>query len=216
MSNADFNISHFHQGFCIYVECSEEYSDAELMKHLGISGYNTLFTEDSPHQPSGRDRFVQIANDGRWVHVSDDRYYTLLNDEYYGSRQLRDRIVTFARLHNIFVRQLGDADGSFEFEYYEGSKLRRRYEFIDPRWKPEDCVAIDFGETLPGEEDLSEEVDMFEKVTRIEDALGIETDETKLSIRTYTKPYPKRSFFGRLLEKPDPDNLWKWCPWEWH
>ena len=115
-----------------------------------------------------------------------------------GSGNLRDQIIKLARLHNIFGCVLGDADDSFEFEYYEGSKLRRRYEFIDPWWKPENCVAIDFGETLPSEEDLSEEVDMFEKVTRIEAALGI-ADLGKLSIRTYTKPDPERSFLNRLF-----------------
>ena len=190
----------FGCGYCIYVECGESYSDAELLKHLGISGYSSIPFEDSPVQLADGDRFVQIANDGRWVHISDDDYYTLWCNEKYGSGNLRDRIVKLARLHNIFTRVLGDADDSFEFEYYEGSKLRRRYEFIDPTWQPEDCVAIDFGETLPGEEDLSEEVDMFEKVTRIEDALGI-ADLGKLSIRTYTKPDPERSFLNRLLRR---------------
>lgn len=212
MSTADIDGSnYFHHrssgwfamGFCIYVECGESYSDAELMKHLGICRYSTLPPEDSPDQPGDNDLFVQTASDGRWVHISDDDYYTLYNEKY-ASRNLRDRIVKLARSHNIFVRVLGDADDSFEFEYYEGSTLQRRYKFIDTTWKPEDCVAIDFGETLPGEEELSEEVNMFEKVKRIEDALGIETDVEKLSIRTYTKPYPKPSFLDRLLFRIGP------------
>jgi hypothetical protein len=198
MFNFELEKCGFHEGFCIYVECGEEYSDAELMKHLGISGYKKLPPEDSPERPTHHDPCVQFASDGRWVHISDDLGWTLFNEEYYGSEQLRKQIVKFARLHNIFVRMPGDADDSFEFEYHEGSKLRRRYVFRDDMWNPENGnVIIDFGETLPGEKELSGEVDMFEKIKGIEDALGIETDVEKLSIRTYYKPPP--SFLDRLL-----------------
>ena len=190
----------FGCGFCIYVECGEEYSDAELMKYLGISGYSPLPPEDSPDQPDDHDLFVQIASDGRWTHISDDGYYTLWTDGIFMSGNLPDRIVKLARLHNIFTRVLGEADDSFEFEYFEGSKLRRRYVVEDPYFDKDRCiVAQDYGEALTGEEELSEEVNMDEKIRRIEDALGIETDLGKLSIRTYTKPYREPSFLNRLL-----------------
>jgi len=120
-------------------------------------------------------------------------------------------------LHNVFTCSFGDADDSFDFEYYEESKLRRRYVFIDPHYSHPDYkgyVALDYGTALPSEEKLLEEVGMYEKIGGIAGALGIETDERNLSIRTYSKPYPKRSFLGRLLGKPDPDDLWRWCPWE--
>ena len=48
--------------------------------------------------------------------------------------------------------------------------------------------------------ELSEEVDMDEKIRRIEDALGIETDFGKLSIRTYTKPYREPSSLNWLMK----------------
>ena len=95
-----------------------------------------------------------------------------------------------------------DENDSFVFAYYEASELRRRYDYYE-NWgnvvPGNGRVAIDFGETLPGEKELSEEVDMFEKIKGIEDALGIETDVEKLSIRTYFKPPPKPSFLDRLL-----------------
>lgn len=199
-------------GYHIYVECGEGYSDAELMERLGISGYSPAPSKDSPKQPDHRDLFVQIANDGRWAQTADDGYYTLWHSKY-----LRDRIAALAALHNIFTCSFGDADNCFDFEYYEGSRLRRRYVFMVPPYETVDdngSVAVDYGTALPGEEKLLEEVGMYEKIEGIAGALGIVTDERKLSIRTYTKPYPKRSFLGRLLGKPDPDDLWRWCPWE--
>jgi len=196
------------------VECGDEYTDAELMEHLGISGYSLLLPEDIARQGVYPDLFIQIANDGRWAQIADgDRY------QLWHSKDLRDRIADFAELHNIFTCSFGDADNCFDFEYYEGSELRRRYVFLVPPYETVDdngYVAVDYGAQLPSEEKAFKEVDMDAKVETIAGALGIETDETKLSLRTYTKPYPKRSFFGRLLGKHDPDNHWKWCPWEWH
>jgi hypothetical protein len=46
-------------------------------------------------------------------------------------------------------------------------------------------------------------------------ALGIETDYRKLSIHTYTKPYPKQLILGRLLGKTDPYvDMYGWYPWK--
>ncbi len=89
--------------------------------------------------------------------------------------------------------------------------------FLVPQFHTADYkgrVALDFGAALPGEEKVLEEVGMFNKVEGIASALGVKSDETKLSsIRTYIKPYPERSFLGRLLGKPDPDDLYRWTPW---
>lgn len=199
-------------GYRIYVECGEAYSDAELMQHLGISGYNPLPPVDGPAQPDHHDLFVQIANDGQWAKIADDSHYTLWH-----SKNLRDQIAELATLHSIFTCSFGDADNCFDFEYYEGSKLRRRYVFMVPPYETVDdhgYVAMDYGAALPGEEKAFKETDMYAKVERIAGSLGIETDERSLSIRTYTRPYPKRSLIGRILGKPGPDDLWRWCPWE--
>ena len=197
--------------YFIFVECGDAYSDTELMEHLGITGYSLVTPEDTSAESVYRSLCVQIANDGKWAHIMDDSFYTLWSSKY-----LRDRIADFSKLHNIFTCSFGDADHSFDFEYYEGSKLKRRYVFLDTNYdRDSGYVAQDYGVALLGEEKVSKEVDMFKMVEGIESALGIKSDEIKSSsIRTYTKPYPKRSFIGRLLGKPDPEDVWGWTPWQ--
>ena len=66
---------HIHAPYFIFIDGATKYSDNEVMAMLGIEG----FAED--RKPRFPKHVVHLTDDGRWLHVVDDWYYTLWQSE---------------------------------------------------------------------------------------------------------------------------------------
>lgn len=185
---------HIHAPYFIFIDGGTVYSDGEVIELLGIKGFTATKRLDE------LDHFLHITDDGRWLHVVDDWLYT-----QWHSKTIRDRIAKLAAEHDIFTCSVGDSDHSFDFEYYSGGHLVRRYVVEDPNYDG-GSVTEDFGRPLPGESAALEHSDELSKVLAVAHSVGVEIDHRPSKIRSFTKPYegpsrlrPKPSLFRRLL-----------------
>ena len=183
-----------HAPYFIFIEGGMVYSDEQVMRLLGIKG----FVPSSNLAYPGR--FLHITDDGRWLHVVDDWFYT-----QWHSRKIRLNIAKLASKHDIFTCSVGDSDHSFDFEYYKGGLLVRRYVVEDPKYL-RGTVVVDFGSPLQGESAAFENLDELEKVLGVARSVGVIIDHKPEKTRSFTKPHPLSirstlSQFRRLIGK---------------
>lgn len=185
---------HIHAPYFIFIDGGTVYSDEEAMKLLGIEGFAASSRLEFPNH------FLHITDDGRWLHVVDDWLYT-----QWHSKTIRGRIAKLATKHDIFTCSVGDTDHSFDFEYYRGGVLVRRYVVEDPSYDG-GAVTVDFGNPLPGEATAFEHSDEVSRVLEVARSVGVEIDHHPERIRSFTKPYgglswlrSKPSLIRRLL-----------------
>jgi hypothetical protein len=185
---------HIHAPYFIFIDGGTVYSDEEAMELLGIEGFAaSARLECSNH-------VLHITDDGRWLHVVDDWFYT-----QWHSRTIRDRIAKLATRHDIFTCSVGDTDHSFDFEYFMGGVLVRRY-VVEDRNRDGGVVTEDFGSPLPGEAAAFEHSDEVSRVLEVARSVGVVIDHRPERIRSFSKPYRGLSwhrfrlpFVGRLL-----------------
>jgi hypothetical protein len=175
---------HIHAPYFIFIDGGSAYTDEEVMKLLGIEGFNVANRLEFPNQ------FLHITNNGQWLHLADDWLYS-----QWHSKSIRDRIVKLAATHDIFTCSVGDADHSFDFEYYRDGKLIRHYVVEDMSYDGGQ-VTKDFGEPLPGEVDAFRHNDEIDRVLAVARSIGIVIDHTPENIRSFTK---SDRTFSRLL-----------------
>jgi hypothetical protein len=90
----------------------------------------------------------------------------------------------------VFACSVGDSDHSFDFVYYRGGRLVRRY-VVEDHFRGAHVVE-DFGEPLPGEVAAFKESDELGKVMAVAASLGIKTDYTDSDLRVYVPPNPQK------------------------
>jgi hypothetical protein len=92
-----------------------------------------------------------------------------------------------AKRHDVFACSVGDSDHSYDFVYYHGGRLRRKYVVEDPHWHG-GSVAEDYGLPLPGESEANQVPDELTRVLFLASLLGIDLQHEGKSVRIYTKP----------------------------
>lgn len=168
-----------HTPFMIYVRSHNTLSDQDFMELFGLQGYHKA----SP--PLSRfGSHVVFANDSEWTHIADDCSYTL-----WRGPKTSKVIMELSLRYDVFRNSIGDIDDSFEFEYYQGGKLIRKFVFENNVFKRTEIVTVDIGTRLFGEpETLSSLKDsaqnMFPAVIQ---ALGIVRVTDPLQNRFYYK-----------------------------
>jgi hypothetical protein len=154
------------------------YSDIGLLSLLRVSA-NPL-----RHEASHLDVLVAVANDGRWTMIADDFAYSLWN-----SPVTRPAIAEIAQRCDVFTCSVGEADHSFDFDYFKDGQLVRRCFLPDPDFK--DLIKGNFGPPLPAEPQAFKQKSEIDIILDIASSLGIKTDYTREELRLYVQVIPK-------------------------
>jgi hypothetical protein len=173
MVDSDFIRGTLHAPHYIFVRDAGGHSDAHLLLLFGLTGYRAT---QSPRRPG---RFALLAGDGAWTMLADDWLYTLW------SRPTTDQAIhQLGQTHDVFACSVGDSDHSFDFVYYRGGRVVRRYVVVDPDYRG-GRVVVNTGEPIPGEAAAFRERDEWRIVIAIVAALGIRSNYTAEEIRAY-------------------------------
>lgn len=166
--------------YLICIRSEGYFSDADLLSLFGLHGY---------HPPADPDRFRRhalLVDAGAWTVLADDWYYTLWN-----MSETRPTIAALGESWDVFACSVGDTDRSFDFVYYQGSQLVRRYVVEDPHARGR-VVVVDEGNPLPGEAAAFSATNGTERVLGVAQSLGIPTVYNEQDVRVYAPVEPDR------------------------
>lgn len=159
--------------FFIFVKDDGRLDDLEVLRRFGLEKYRRLQTVPP------RRRAV-IADSGEWKLLADDCGYTL-----WFMDSTRPTIGKIAEQFDVFACSVGDTDESFDFIYYVGGSLVRKYTVTDPHFDG-GSVVEDVGEPLSEESNLlGSGQDKLTIVLGIADSLGINVQFEEADFRIY-------------------------------
>jgi hypothetical protein len=162
-----------HTPYFIFLRCGGNYSDRELLNQFGLNTYRPT------KAPQRFMDYAILANDGEWTLIADDWHYTLWH-----MPSTRPTLATLGQTFDVFACSVGDSDRSYDFVYYRGSQLVRKFVVADPDYRG-GVVVEKFGEPLPGESAAFKKDGELEIVLGIAASLGIKTDYTERDCRVY-------------------------------
>ena len=162
-----------HTPYLIFLRCDGKYSDRELLNQFGLNTYRPT----KAAQPFTN--YAILAHDGEWTLIADDWHYTLWH-----MPSTRPTLATLGQTFDVFACSVGDSDHSYDFVYYRGSRLVRKYVVDDSHYRG-GVVVENFGEPLPGESTAFKHSDELKIVLGIAASLGIKTDYTERDCRVY-------------------------------
>jgi hypothetical protein len=173
MTQSLFINGRLHAPYFIFVRSEGRYSDADLLRLFGLSAYARV--EVSHHL----ERHAILADDGSWTMIADDWSYTLWH-----MPSTRPAIEKLGSGCELFACSVGDCDHSFDFVYYSGGRLLRKYVVVDPDFSG-GTVAENTGDPLPGETSAFKETNELGIVLSLAFSLGIRAGWSERDIRTY-------------------------------
>lgn len=173
MVEALFVSGRLHSPYFIFVRDEGNLSDADLLRLFGLAAYRPTRT------PEHFGRHAVLANEGPWTMIADDWCYTLWH-----LRSTRPTLEELGRSYDLFAGSVGECDHSFDFVYYSGGRLARRYVVEDPEFRG-GSVVEDAGAPLPGESAAFKEKDELNIVLGVAASLGIRTEYAAHEIRVY-------------------------------
>jgi hypothetical protein len=159
--------------YYIFVQCADRCSDSELLLRFGFANYCP--TKSLPWAG----RYAILASDSQWKMIADDWRYTLWH-----MPSTRPALQELAQSYDVFACSVGDCDHSFDFVYYQNSRLVRRYVVADPDFRGGKVVE-NIGEPLPSEAVAFRETDEMKIVLKVAASIGIRTDYSEHDIRVY-------------------------------
>jgi len=166
-----------HAPFFIFIKCAGAYSDADLLRRFGLSGYQRVSA------PPDSGPYVCLTEDGQWMHIADDWSYTLWHRP-----STWETLAETAKNHDVFACSTGDCDYSWQFVYYRHGRLLRKYVVDDPHYRKGGIVVEDFGIPLEAEESATQLSDESEIVLTIAASLGIDVNHRAKEIRVCAPP----------------------------
>jgi hypothetical protein len=162
-----------HTPFYVFIRSAGAYSDADLLRHFGLSAYRRTTA------PLQLGRYAILADDGPWTMIADDWYYTLWH-----TPSTRPAIAALGERHDVFACSVGDCDHSFDFDCYRDGRLARRYVVVDPDFQ-RGRVVENVGAPLPGEATAFALPGELQTVLEIARSLGIKTEYAEDELRVY-------------------------------
>lgn len=168
---------YLHAPFFIFINCGGAYSDADLLRRFGLTGYKRI------PEPSDSRRCVYLTQDKQWTHIADDWSY-----ELWHRPAIWGAIAEIAKDYDVFACSVGDCDHSWEFICYRHGRLLRKHVVEDPNFTRGGIVVEDFGIPLEGEADAMKRSDELETVLAIATSLGIDVNHSSKEIRVYAAP----------------------------
>jgi hypothetical protein len=173
MTESLFIRGRLHAPYFIFVRGEGRYSDADLLRLFGLSAYRpTKARRRGGHH-------AILADDATWTMVADDWCYTLWH-----MPSTRPALQALGQSCDVFACSVGDCDHSFDFVYYRGGRLVRRYVVEDPDFRG-GRVVENMGEPLPGEAAAFGGSDELGIVLGVATSLGIRTDYAEGDVRVY-------------------------------
>jgi hypothetical protein len=173
MASSLFVHGELHAPHFLFLRCAGRYSDAELLRRFGLPTYRLTKAAER------LGRYAILADDGEWTMIADDWYYTLWH-----MPSTRPTLAALGESHDVFACSVGDCDRSFDFVYYRGSRLVRKYVVADPDFRG-GVVVENVGWPLLGEWAAFRHSDEMRIVLGIARSLGIKTDYTEQKVRVY-------------------------------
>jgi hypothetical protein len=163
-----------HTPYFIFARCAGRYGDDQLLNRFDLGDYLPV-TSIPPYG-----RYAILADDGRWVMIADDWFYTLWH-----KKTTRPAIEELASQCDVFACSVGDCDHSFDFVYYRNGRLVRKHVVADPDFRGGKVVE-NIGEPLAGEAAAFEKKDdELNIVLTIAGSLGIKTNYSEGEVRLY-------------------------------
>ncbi len=165
--------------FYIFIKCPESHTSG-LLSSLKLSEWKLL---DGPlGQSFQKDhRHFYLSRSKEWLHIMDDGYYTLWNDQAF-----RERIPFMSRHFPIFTCWVGDTKDSFGFQLFLKEQLVREYVVEDPDFN-RILTARYQGKRLSIEKKALKQKESEDKVMAMAKGLGINVKHNLNEIRAYSK-----------------------------
>jgi len=164
-----------HSGFFIFIRQLAAPSDQAILTRLGLDTYR-----EAP-RVSRFDRYIALCDVGEWTVIADDLRYSL-----YHAGTARPALAELVPDHEIFVCVEGDADRSFEYQYFVNGVLARDCAVDSPLYSDRKVVR-DVGAASPGERELLQQDGDFIGLA-VAELLGIPTRVTPEALRIYAPP----------------------------
>lgn len=164
--------------YLICIRADGALSDATLLQLFGLLDYTRV------ELARARRRRAVLVDAGEWTVLVDDWHYTLWHMP--GTRPM---IASLGASWDVFAGSVGDSDHSFDFVYYRGGRLVRRYVVVDPHYRRGGEVAVDEGDPLPDEATALREADESQKVLAVARAVGVPTAYNERDVRVYAPPH---------------------------
>ena len=159
----------------IFVRCAGMYADEYVLDRLGIEGFSRSDLN------GGSGSYLIVAEDTDWIHILDDFLFTLWH-----TRAVHESIPVLGQEHEVFTFSVGDADDSFDFAYYRGGRLIRKFVVVDDDYRG-GVVTEDVGTPLPVEAEAMSEDENLSKVHKIAQSLGIDLRHRLEGVRVYIR-----------------------------
>ncbi|WP_435016264.1 hypothetical protein TA3x_003828 [Tundrisphaera sp. TA3] len=158
-----------------YIFLRTRMADADLLATFGIGDYTDSADARGSH-------YAVVADDGEWTMLADDWGYTL----WYRPTTWAT-IAELGRTIDVFAGSVGEDDRSYDFAYYRGGRLARKYAVSDLRGL---VVEVDVGDPLPAEAARFD--DELDHVLALAASLGIRSQYEEHEIRVYRSAEPGR------------------------
>ncbi|MDW3196730.1 MAG: hypothetical protein R8G66_30420 [Cytophagales bacterium] len=165
--------------FYVFIKCPESHTSG-VLNALKLSEWKL---SDGPlGQSFHKDhRHFYLARSKEWLHLMDDGYYTLWNDQNF-----RERIPKLSRHFPIFACWVGDTEDSFGFQLFLKEKLVREYIVEDPDFN-RILTARYQGKRLSIEKRALKQKDAEDKIIAMAKGLGVNVEHNPDEIRAYFK-----------------------------
>lgn len=162
-----------HSPYLIFIK-GLDLSDEEILYQLGLSGYSKLEARIpwSDH--------LAISRDEEWTHLADSYAYS-----HWLSNDFRTKIQKMASSFDVFTFSVGDADYSYDFEYWASGERIRKVVWDDPKYDG-GFLKEQHGIPLEGEGPVSANKDPLKGLWQLAQSLGIQTDYTQLDTELYS------------------------------
>ena len=148
--------------FRIFVRAVGYYADQDLLSILGFTNYRPI------DEPPATRRVLLIDEQGPWIIVCDDWYYTIWNRP-----ETDAAIEVLASKHEVFTTDVGDTDRSYSFSHFLDGSLRRKIRCEDHGRNARHKVVSDIGTPSGCEIDARALADEMMIVDRVADCYGI-------------------------------------------
>lgn len=159
--------------YLVFVK-STAISDDAILNALDLGAYVKIPAFDR------RLSYLAIGRDENWTHLADNFHYS-----HWFSNDFKNAVSKLGEIFELFSFSVGDIDLSFDLKYYCAGNLRRRFEWEDPynsggRLKEQFGAPLDQEDAIiiPGKDPL-------DGLWRVAEALGIESDYTRLDLQLY-------------------------------
>ncbi|XAM01538.1 hypothetical protein OT109_09100 [Phycisphaeraceae bacterium D3-23] len=162
---------------CFFLKTRGELTETALLSELGLTDFK------SEQNRAQFDEYIVLADDGEWIHLSDDWFYTLWHD----TTMLR-RFRAMGRRYDLFAFSIGDTDCSFDLEYWALGDIQRRFVW-DESVSETGKVTCDVGQAFPKEQQIIHGKEPKDALWDIASSLGIQTDYESLEMLVYTRPH---------------------------